>query len=310
MEKKIQYFNLKNIIMEKKCASCIICNNSNLKIDTVANGILGLNDEFNVYKCENCKQRSLVPQLSEQELDWLYSSAYFDNNVGLKYPKFKGITKAPQDYKDVISTRLNKFRFTIKNLQSINPSGKTILDVGAASGDFVKLANDFNLISEGIEYSQFAIDQAKNLNKVHIEKLILSEVKKKNYYDFIHLNHVFEHFNDPNTECKYIYSLLKNDGVLYLEIPFQFHIVERIIYKFFKQKTNFSLSSVHHPFFYNPDTILKMLQENNFKILKLSVYDYRRYNKQTIIGFFKNIGWFILSLFKIGNYIELYAVKN
>ena len=78
------------------------------------------------------------------------------------------------------------------------------MDVGAASGDFLNVAKNLDLDVEGIEYSQYGVDKAYELYNIILEKKLLSDIKKKSYYDFIHLNHVFEHFNNPNEELFHI----------------------------------------------------------------------------------------------------------
>ncbi len=289
---------------------CIICNRSSFELDSIANKILGLNNKFNVYKCKYCKQSLLLPQLNYDELDKLYSSAYFDNSTGLNFDEHNDISKAPDDYKNIISSRLEKFRRTINLLKKINPNGNLILDVGAATGEFLNEAKKMNLHVEGIEFSQFAIDQAFENYNIKIQKLQLSEISIYKKYDFIHLNHVFEHFNNPNDEVKYLYSLLDRNGVLYIEIPFQFHFIEKFLYKYFKNKPKFSLSSVHHPFFYTPQTIRSILEKHDFNVISLKVFDRSRYQAITLSSKIKLIFWIILSYFKIGNFIEIIAVKK
>ena len=286
-----------------------MCSSSVNSIDYSASEILSLNDKYNIYKCRKCKQRILHPQLSNNELDKLYSGSYFDNSENINFSKYS-INKAASDYNADVSTRINKFKLTIKKLRKINPNGKFILDVGAAKGDFVKLARDSGLHADGIEYSKYAIDKARIKNNVKLERLLLNEVDKKYYYDFIHLNHVFEHFNNPNNELKQIERLLKKEGILYIEIPFQFHFVERILFKFFKPKMNFSIHSIHHPYMYTPNTLTKILSNNGFSVIKLSTYDFKRYNKNSFLGLLKNLIWFLLSLINVGNYIEVYAKKK
>lgn len=294
-----------------KNIKCQICETEVNHIDHFAGKILGLNNKFNVFKCFKCGQRMVDPQLSNKELDKLYSDSYFDNSKEVQIESnADSIKTAPSQYDLIINERLNKFEHCVNILKKINPKGNKILDVGAASGDFVNAAKNSGLDAEGIEYSQYGVDEASKNYGIKLEKSILSDLKNDNYYDFIHLNHVFEHFNSPNDELKHIDRLLKKDGVLYIEIPFQFHFIERIQYRLFKDLPKFTLSSIHHPFFYTPNTLIKILNNNGFSVIKLSTYDFNRYNKNSFLGLFKNFLWFLLSLIKVGNYIEVYANKK
>jgi len=290
---------------------CTVCGSDVNKIDHLAAKILGLNSEFNVMECSNCGQRMVYPQLSNEELDKLYSDSYFDNSkeVNIK-SNTDSIKTAPTQYDTIINERLKKFENCVNILKKIKPNGTKILDVGAALGDFVNVAKNSGLDSDGIEYSQYGVDKALEIYNVILEKKLLADLKMNAYYDFIHLNHVFEHFNSPNKELSHIGRLLKKDGILYIEIPFQFNFVERLKYSFFKQKKDFTLSSIHHPFMYTPYTLNKILNNNGFDVIKCSVYNFKRYDRKSIIGITKNILWFLLSLINVGTYIEVYAKKK
>ena len=290
---------------------CAVCGNDVKKVDQLAGKILGLTNKFNVMKCSSCGQRMVHPQLSNKELDKLYSDSYFDNSKKVKIKsKTSSIKTAPTQYDIIINERLKKFERCVNILKKINCNGNKILDVGAASGDFLNVAKNLDLDVEGIEYSQYGVDKASELYNIILEKKLLSYIKKKSYYDFIHLNHVFEHFNNPNEELFHIDRLLKKDGVLYIEIPFQFNFIERLKYSFFKKKKDFTLSSIHHPFMYTPDTLNKILNNNGFNVIKSSVYNFYRYDRKSIIGIIKNFLWFVLSLINVGTYIEVYAKKK
>lgn len=294
-----------------KNIKCQICETEVSHIDHFAGKILGLNNKFNVLKCFKCGQRMVDPQLSNKELDKLYSDSYFDNSKEVHLESnADSIKTAPSQYDLIINERLIKFEHCVNVLKKINPKGYKILDVGAASGDFVNVAKNSGLDAEGIEYSQYGVDKALEIHNVILEKKILSDLKTNSYYDFIHLNHVFEHFNSPNEELLYINRLLKKDGILYIEIPFQFHFIERLKHRFSKVKKDFTLSSIHHPFFYNPSTLNKILINNGFHVIKSSVYNFNRYDKNSFVGLIKNLLWFLLSLIKVGNYIEVYAKKK
>ena len=59
--------------------TCPICKNSASSKDQIAGAILGLSDKYIILNCINCSQKMLYPQLSNNELERLYSDSYFDN---------------------------------------------------------------------------------------------------------------------------------------------------------------------------------------------------------------------------------------
>lgn len=192
----------------------------------------------------------------------------------------------------------------------LNPQGKKLLDVGAATGEFVKIAKDIGMHADGIEFSKYAVTKAKEKYGISLWNLPLSGVPKDLTYDFIHLSHVFEHFNEPATELGHISRLLNKEGLIYIEIPYQFHWVEKILFKMKQNPARFTLYSLHHPFFYTPKTIRRLLKLHGFQIIHCSVFDTVRYESKTIAQKIKKIIWYFLSWLSIGNYIEIYAKRR
>ena len=211
---------------------------------------------------------------------------------------------------EVVPERLPKFVSTISALKKLCPGAKTLLDVGAATGDLVKIARGEGYEAEGIELSEYAIRMAREINSIEIEHSILAEVKKDGFYDCIHLNHVFEHFNEPLDELRHVHRLLNNNGLLYMEIPYQFHFIDKLLFKLKGSRSDFTLRSLHHAYFYTPRTISRLLISNGFEIIGISVFDAQRYAADTIKRKIKKTLWWMLATISIGNYIELYARKT
>jgi len=289
---------------------CPICSQNAWRKDIIASSILLLPQKYNIWVCTNCGQRNLHPELTPSELDDLYSGAYFGGHEKVSSETIADIEVAATDYvSDLAVARHEKYAKSIQKMKELHPTAKTLLDVGAATGDFVKIAQEKGLNAQGIEYSQFAIELAEKMHGIKLQNLELSEVKSNNYFDIIHLNHVFEHFNRPIKELGHIHRLLSENGLLYIEIPYQFHFIEKLNFKFGKSNPGFTLHSLHHPYFYTPMTISKILKLNGFEIIKLSVFDEARYTGNGIKGRIKKQLWRVLSGFSIGNHIEIYAKK-
>jgi SAM-dependent methyltransferase len=289
---------------------CEICTQAKWSKDGLASRILALPDGYAVTTCGGCGQRRLEPQLSDSELKQLYSGAYF-NSGGQPMSGGPGAAKTADDYASVVAPgRRTKFSTTIARLKSLNPQGRTLLDVGAATGEFVKLARAYGLQADGIELSEFAVRLASELHDLKLECLRLADVEKTGAYDFIHLNHVFEHFNDPVTELRHLHRLLAADGLLYIEVPYQFHAIEKLLFRFRGLEPQLSLHSLHHPFFYTPSTIAKLLAAHGFQIVSKSVFDPTRYEALTLRQKVKKALWRVLALGGIGNYIEMYARRS
>lgn len=290
-----------------RSSRCPVCHVNDWQLDHEAGRLLGLQSPYCVLVCSSCGQRKLDPQLNQTELEDLYSQGYF-NSASVVNSEAQG-PELPADYMDVATGRHEQFRNSVAELKALFPKADRFLDVGAASGDMVHIAGKEGLDAEGIEFSEFAVDQARLRFGLELQRIPLSEVPGSQY-DLIHLNHVFEHFNDPVAELSHLHRIMGSSGGLYIEIPYQFHLVERIKYRLRPREVPFSLHSIHHPFFYTPRTIKKILRDNGFHLLRFRVFSKNRYPAQTYRQKLKIVFWWVLSWFEIGNYMEVIARKD
>jgi SAM-dependent methyltransferase len=289
---------------------CPICGGSKWARDLGAGRILALPDAYCVLACRRCGQRRLDPQLESCGLEQLYSGAYFNSKkVSATFSPDISVSSVDYVYELAEARRL-KFENTLRTVKKLRPAAKTILDVGAATGDFVKLAREQGFHAEGIELSEYAVTMAREQNGIELQRIPLSAVAKPGFYDFIHLNHVFEHFNEPLKELESITGLLCDGGLLYLEVPYQFNVVERLLFLLKWRQTQFTLHSLHHPYFYSPRTMRRLLRANGFEVVRIALFDKQRYGANSIRSRLKQLLWQGLASFSVGTYIEVYAVRR
>ena len=158
--------------------------------------------------------------------------------------------------------------------------GKKILDFGCGKGGFLRIIKN-NKISENLFGLELNTVNRSNLNKLGIE---CSEGLSDNYYDFdfIFLNHVFEHLENPISILKELLNRLKKDGNLIIEIPHgnDFLIKDANIESF----KNFTFWS-EHLCLYTKDVVervIKLLQIENY-----SISFYQRYGINNHFYWFK-----------------------
>jgi SAM-dependent methyltransferase len=291
---------------------CPLCGGDSWRIDTTASAILALDGRHAVVVCTRCRQRRLDPQLSSDELDSIYSGAYFKSGTLRESEgRLAGVAVSPVDYAtEVVATRREKFIDTLRTIKELNPSAVTLLDVGAATGDFVQAARELGFEADGIELSDFAVEQAFRLNSVRLRRLVLADLPGSDLYDAIHLNHVFEHFNDPLAELAHMHRLLRRNGVLYLEVPYQFNIVERVKHAIAPQRATLTLHSLHHAYFYRPRSLARLVAANGFRVQSVSVFDPVRYAVASMPDRIKRLLWRAMGVLGVGNHIELYAIRT
>lgn len=94
---------------------------------------------------------------------------------------------------------------------------KKILDFGCGKGGFLRKLNDENISKKllGIELNSKNRESLKSYG-INCLETINEGVDE---FDFIFLNHVFEHLDDPFSILKKLFTLLKKDGHIIIEIP-------------------------------------------------------------------------------------------
>ena len=287
--------------------NCPVCHQTVHYIDTEASQLIGLREPYQVMVCSECGLGRLTPHLGPMEMETLYAQAYFDSPHASQVG-FEDVEPV-EDYANTIASRIPKFSQTLNVLKKKFPGKQKFLDVGASTGDMVAIARQAGYQAEGVETSEFAVKRAREKWGIQLMKGSLSEIETESY-DIVHLNHVFEHFTNPVAELKNMYRILRNGGGLYLEIPYQFHVIERLHHRFAPRRVPFSLHSVHHPFFYTPNTIRRILRDHGFQVHELNVFSADRYPDSTSTEQIKRLLWKMISLIGIGNYIELIAIKR
>ncbi|WP_170152832.1 class I SAM-dependent methyltransferase [Ulvibacter antarcticus] len=101
-------------------------------------------------------------------------------------------------------------------IESRNNGTTSVLDIGAGTGEFLKLASDRNWEIAGVEPNEKArmLANSKGMNlKSQIDDFKSSE------FDVVTLWHVLEHLPDLETTIKKIEALVKPSGVLIIAVP-------------------------------------------------------------------------------------------
>jgi SAM-dependent methyltransferase len=284
---------------------CPVCEGKIYKHNKIFSEMLNLlsNHTSKVFTCKKCKINYLWPYISREQLDVLYGKSYFTGNM-----EGEDTLEAPtsnSDYQtEIVNTRVSKFKDTVDFLLAEHENAKSILDIGAATGEFLAICRKKGLSISGIELSSYACRKANANFGFKFHQTSFDEYQGKEKYDLIHMSHVFEHLQFPNKAMDKISSLLNPNGLIYIEVPFQFNFVEKIKFKLFRRNKVFDVFSLHHPIFYTPSTLKKVLKVHDFDCIKLKVFKWSRYSVKSKIGKLKRMIWFFLSLFKSGTYIE------
>jgi SAM-dependent methyltransferase len=221
----------------------------------------------------------------------------------------------PDEYQSYIETNnFSIYQVGEKLIRKFKPTGN-LLDVGAGKGDFVFLSNKNGYKSKGIEPSPRFCDYSKQIYGVHLEQGYLGQ---KNYFqgekfDVITLFHVLEHVYQPEQLLKNISGLLKDDGVVYIEIPNANAIILKIFdlfFRLFRKNWSCRLSPLHAPFHsmgYSKKSVNFLLKNSGYKIIYIGTFSgkIRGYNTEGKLSFI-----FSLCKYMITNFINLFPDRE
>jgi 2-polyprenyl-3-methyl-5-hydroxy-6-metoxy-1,4-benzoquinol methylase len=157
-----------------------------------------------------------------------------------------------------------KFAFQLKKIKEKG----ILLDVGCAEGFFLKgIEDNSNWKAEGLDIIKSTVDFANEKLNVKVYFGILEELKGcDDRFDYIRLNNVLEHVQNPYEFLKTANKLLKNGGIVWCSTPNG--VQDGAIHKTAnKQGINLNLLE-NHFFYYKPKTLKKIFEACGFKILK------------------------------------------
>ena len=251
--------------MKKKKISCKICGENNSTVVTKNNFFLRIDSSdkklinYCNLVCDNCGTIYHRPDINKKKLINHYQTAYRKTESAI-YLKNRTIDLPLRfDWTSVSFHRFHAFyEILLNSKNNFNFKKKNkILDYGCYQGAFLFACKKiFNFRTIGTDYNKEGLKMAKSFFLVdEVFETINNFYKKKINADIIALLHVFEHLMDPvDFLCKIKKNVLKNNGLLYLEIPNPY---------------SNPLNDPTHLFLYSKDTIKYILKSCNYKIISL-----------------------------------------
>jgi SAM-dependent methyltransferase len=225
--------------------NCVICGSKYFVEHKKASRFLNLKKPFRVVHCRTCDLLWLNPRPTIAGYKKLYSGDFY----------FTKSNEIPGNYEEYVLKRIPHFAYRVRRLKNIFLNGEIkLLDIGSATGEFVDISRRNGIKAVGLDVSAHVVKKAiRNYGNYFYQGDLdsfpsdLENLK----FDVVHLNHTFEHFLEPTSSLKKMRDLLEDDGILIIEVPYQFsNIIEK--FKSFigrERPKRFDLFSLHHPFF-------------------------------------------------------------
>lgn len=211
---------------------CLVCNKE-LEF-------LGENHGFDIFKCSFCGLgvTSGVSQKTQY-------SAYHRDPVYIK---------EEEQFKNIFKKRVNII-LKFKKL------GK-VLEIGSSSGVFLSLLKERRWEVQGIEPSVAATDTAQKRGIPILNTTFEKAELRDSTFDMVIFNHVLEHMNGPVEILKKANSILKKDGIVFIDVPNFASLSARILgagWRYILPK--------EHRWHFTPKSLSLLLGKSRFKVI-------------------------------------------
>jgi len=209
-----------------------------------------------------------------------------------------------------ILQRLNKFR----------KYGSCLLDIGCSAGFLLDEARKMDWEVYGVEYSNWAVEYAKEKFNLEIHNTSLEGAKfPSRFFDAVIMKDTIEHLSNPKQALIEIKRILKPTGILYINTP----DIESLASRLFK--TRWWGINQFHLYYFSKRTLSKLLKATGFESIKYACHArafslkywlerFKNYNKIIcrILVVFSRIGLLNKRPLKINlrDQIEVFARKS
>ncbi len=249
---------------------CNLCGSNNFRILKLADysHINSLEDFYKNYSSSS--DSKLLDQLVKcKNCSFVYVNPRVNSEVSLTgYQEAIDPRHHEQDHYRVKSF-IRAMRKIERSFQGIDESKSAIriLDVGCAGGAFPKAANDLGYCAVGIEPSRYLAAHGRKAYNLEIRAETLEEFSaRRENFSVISFWDVLEHVPNPKKTLQIAGSLLKDSGVIVLNLP----MIDTLPAKILRNNWPFYLNV--HFFYFEIGTTKKLLEELGYEVVQIKRY--------------------------------------
>lgn len=210
----------------------------------------GEKNSYFLYKCRLCSLIFVYPTVDPSSI---YSQDYFSGATdGFGYVDYDA------DKEPMIPT-FNKY---IDLFKKYGKEKGSLFDIGAATGFFLKIAQNRGYSVSGVEMSDHAAGEARKAGLDVKSGDMMSMTLSNEAFDIVTMLDVLEHMTDPLNELLEVKRILKKGGLLAINAPNG----ESLLSKILKSKWHLVVPP-EHIFYFSPKNLSQFLEKNGFTVL-------------------------------------------
>jgi 2-polyprenyl-3-methyl-5-hydroxy-6-metoxy-1,4-benzoquinol methylase len=241
--------SLQILYMKRPCPICINLKKDLLFSQNFHNKVISLMEKYDVVACKKC---GFV--FADNIPSQAGFSQYYANMSKYEFNYKEGLV--PKEY-------FGHFNKIVKFITPLVKNKKAnILDIGCSTGALLSLFKSHgysNLL--GIDPSASCARTVKKIYGIEARANNIANFKSRQKFDLIVLSAVLEHLVDLKKPLEKIWSLLKDDGLLFIEVP----DAERFASYIF---TPFQQFSIEHINYFSKYSLRNLLSKFYFEVVK------------------------------------------
>ena len=211
----------------------------------------GIKGRWNYQRCESCRVVFLNPAPTELFLRGAYDDSYYS------YQEF-----SPRKPWQVWLRRMLGYDLGITGDPKFASPGR-VLDIGCGSGEYLWKMKATGWETHGVELSATAaeIGNGRYGLNIHVGTLASADLPLR-YFEYVRLNHSFEHLLDPRQTLALIHRHLAPYGMLFIGVPNVDGWQAKLFGKYW-----WNLGPPVHPFNYSKSTLSNLLVQHGFELV-------------------------------------------
>lgn len=201
-------------------------------------------EKYHIVSCAGCSLTFVKELISDDDLDAHYAQA--------QDPSYEEDNAACLDY----------YHHALRKLiEKHNPQKGRLLDIGCSGGFFLDTMTDWECYGNEISKANAEVAQKKHGSRIFNGPFEAYPLKKE-YFDVITLQDVFDHMRDPVATLEKCHAMLRPGGLIVIKV----HNIS-CLYAKATGKRFYAVAPPSHLFYYDKNTLNRILERTGFGMI-------------------------------------------